>query len=136
MNELPSIRAITARTIKTTRPFFISTSTPSDSRLGVLYATPFPFGKVLIQRAGDLLQFFQIRTVHGNYFTVKFSRFAKFQKGIESQRIRTREGRRASNHIALGHRRLLAEGDYGVAQERQHAGKGLSQDGDKLFRIP
>src|SRR5258708_1382723 len=134
--ELPSSRAITTKTTRITRPIFICTSTPSDSRMGILCAAPFPLGEMLVQRAGNLFQCFQIRTIHGNNFAVEFSSFAKLQQGVKRGGMRPSEGRGTRNDIARRHRRLFSEGDHRVAQQRQRSREGFPEDQGKLSRVP
>jgi hypothetical protein len=91
----------------------------------MLYALPFPFRQMLVQRARNLFQCFQIRTIYRNYFAMKFTGFAKRQERVESRRARACQARCARDDLVFAGWGIFSESNYGMTQKRECSGKRL-----------
>src|SRR6266705_408564 len=127
MNELPKSSAITTRTAKTIRTFFISTSNLSISTACFLHALPFPLRKMMVERVQHFFQRFEIRSVRGNNFPVEFAAFAEFQERVESTLVSTGQRRGLRDDFVRVHRWLLSKSNHRMPKQGQYARKGFSQ---------
>jgi len=90
---------------------------------------------VLVEGADDFFEFGEIGAVDGDDVTVKAAGFADVEDGVERGGVGVGQSGGAGDDVVWSRGSVFTEGNDGVAEERENAGKRFAQDGSEFLGV-